>query len=107
MRKVETDFAFDVGDVVRLKAWAYTQNRDSWRLERDAYAPTTPSGVFQIIELQCQVCEGGLQRSYVARPNSTAGQCGNNMVLKESELEFAVKLPQQPVKPIGDTTNTG
>ena len=96
MRRVETEFAFDVGDVVRLRAWNYTQHDKSWAMIDRGYAPKTPSGVFQIIELQLQVCEGGLQRSYVARPNSLAGQCGNYIILKESELEFAERLPQEP-----------
>jgi len=103
--KVETEFAFDIGDVVRLKAWDYTQGDMPWTLLGKSYAPKTPTGVFQIIELTHQICEGGVQRSYVARPNSTAGQCGNYMVFKESELELAVRLPQEPVKPLADATN--
>jgi hypothetical protein len=104
-RKVETEFAFDIGDVVRLKAWNYTQGDRTWNLLGESYAPKTPSGVFQIVELTHQIGEGGLQRSYVARPNSAAGQCGNYMVLRESELELAERLPQEPVKPARDATN--
>ena len=100
-RKVETEFAFDIGDVVRLKAWDYTMG--GWMSQ---YAPENPVCVYQITELVCQVCEGGLQRKYTARPVSGAGNCTREYFsFLESELELAEKLPPRPAKSSpGDAT---
>lgn len=90
-RMVETEFAFDIGDVVQLKAWTYTQARD-WSLG-SGYRESQPSCVYVIIELLVQVCEGGLQRKYGARPANAAGHCTNNaFTFLESELELAQPL---------------
>ena len=94
-RKIETEFAFDIGDVVRLKAWNYTVER-AWGIGPE-YVPESPSCVYKIVELLAIVCEGGLQREYSARPVSSAGNCTRELfTFSESELELATPLPRRP-----------
>ena len=95
--KVQTEFEFKIGDVVRLKAWAYTVARD-WSFG-PAYAPDAPSCVYRIVELLAQICEGGLQRKYGTRAVTGAGNCAKeHTVFVESELELAEPLPVRPAE---------
>ena len=89
-RKVETEFAYDIGDVVRLRAWEYTPSKNYWKLDG-------PLCVYQVVGLLAQICEGGIQRKYSARPNSERGHCvSNHIEFLESEIELAEKMPERP-----------
>ena len=106
-RKVETEFAYDIGDVVRLTAWNYTTQDRGWVLDGVVYAPEKPATVYQIVELLAQICEGGLQRKYGARPTSQAGNCINaSFLFLESEIELADRLPIKS-KETRDATKSG
>ena len=95
-RKVETEFAYDIGDVVRMRAWEFT-NIKGWSQWGGKYAPDAPTCVYQIVELLVQICEGGLQRKYSGRPISEGGHSTRDyFTFVESEIELAEKLPQMP-----------
>jgi hypothetical protein len=95
-RKVETEFAFDIGDTLRHKGWAFTT--DSRRYDKHSFRPDNPSCVFRVMGLVAQLSEGEvIERSYVVRSVMDAGGISDRYhTLKESEVELADPLPVEP-----------